>query len=181
MPNTATEELTAAPTDDPVRAALGDEAIRRRLLVHARAVGRGPALDHEDLVQTALGRAWAKRTGYDPDAGTVTAWLAGFVRHVAREWLRQKSPASAAAGQLDAVPRSADADLLELDDLRATAHRCLACLAEPFRTAVELRVMRDWDYDALAARLGTSVVNARQLVSRGLSSLRTFAAKEDRS
>ena len=43
---------------------------------------------------------------------------------------------------------------MELADTRAAARRYLDALAEPFRTAVELRVMREYEYDALAAHLG---------------------------
>ena len=178
---TANTVVVPTPPDDPVRAALDDESVRSRLLAHTRAVARGPGIDHEDIVQTVVQRAWANRAGYDPAIGPVSAWLAGFVPRVASERLRKKAPALAAAGQLDAVAAPMGPDVLELADVRAAAHRHLDSLDEPFRTAVEWRVMRDCEYEAVAARLGTSAVYARQLVSRGLNRLRDLAAKEDRS
>jgi DNA-directed RNA polymerase specialized sigma24 family protein len=58
-----------------------------------------------------------------------------------------------------------------LAQARATARRLLASLPEPYRTAVDWKVLHDREYDALAEHLGTSATNARQLVHRGINKL----------
>ena len=70
---------------------------------------------------------------------------------------------------------------MDAPPLSVPLKRLLASLAEPFHTAVEWRILHDREYDDLAAHLGTSPENARQLVSRGIHKLKALAAKEDRS
>jgi RNA polymerase sigma-70 factor (ECF subfamily) len=45
------------------------------------------------------------------------------------------------------------------------------------RQAIELRVLRDLDYDAVADALATSPRAARVRVSRGLASLRSYLTR----
>lgn len=180
MQDTATRTATAPP-DDPVRVALEDDAVRAKLLAQARAITRRAPVECEDLVQTALQRAWAKRAEYDPDAGSVTTWLAGFVRHVTRELARKRTPGSATEGQIESVVETEQPNELELAETRDLARRLLASLPEPFRTAVEARMIEERDYDTIAERLGTSPTNVRQLVSRGINKLKALAEQEDRS
>jgi DNA-directed RNA polymerase specialized sigma24 family protein len=54
----------------------------------------------------------------------------------------------------------------------------LAALPDPLRRAVELRHLRELDYPAIAAGLGTTEATARQRVSRGIQTLRVLATKE---
>lgn len=180
MQDTATRTATAPP-DDPVRVALEDGAVRAKLLAQARAITRRTAAECEDVVQAVLGRAWAKRAEYDPNAGSVAVWLAGFVRHVARELARKRTPGTAPDGLIESVAGPGRPDELEVAETRDLVRRLLAAVPEPYRTAVEERVIREYDYEAIAEHLGTTPVNARQLVSRGIHKLTAIAAKEDRS
>ena len=176
MPDTALP-ATTAPPHDPVRAALDDPAVYERLLAQARAVVRRPGVDHEDLVQTAIKRAIANAHKFNPELGSVTVWLAGFVRNVAREQLRTTVKGATADDALDRLP-APPTDEAELADLWASVRRHLADLPERHRRAVELRHLDGMGYADMAAELNVSEETARQRVSRGIQTLRTLATKE---
>ncbi|MBP3957846.1 sigma-70 family RNA polymerase sigma factor [Gemmata sp. G18] len=176
MPDVATPATTAPPVD-PVWAALADPEVGARLLALARSVLRRPEVDHEGLVQSAVERALANSHKFDPEAGSVTAWLTGFVRNVAREQLKRQSAAPKTDGELDRLP-ARQSDETGADDLRAALRRHLAALPELLRMAVELRHLEQLDYPAIAAAVGTTEATARQRVCRGLLLLRALATKE---
>lgn len=46
-------------------------------------------------------------------------------------------------------------------------------LPEAQRLAIELRYLKDWSFEKIAAELRTSPLNARQLISRGVKKLRS--------
>lgn len=89
-----TPDVTSPPAEaDPVRAALENPAVWRRMCAAARAfVGRPPpvgspiarARDAEEVASEAKLRAWQRRADFDP-ARDVVRWLVGFVSVVARE------------------------------------------------------------------------------------------------
>ena len=168
---------TAAPPTDPVRAALEDADNRAKWIAHARATlgfHRGEA---EDAVQEASRRVWLRRETFDPTAGSVYGWVFGYVKKVCLEVSRAagKPPPPPSAPPTPAASRMA------LEEVRAAVDQFLARLPADQRTAVELRRLHELDYPEIAARMSTSVVNARQLVSRGLLRLQALAKQEDRS
>lgn len=176
MPDVAAPATTAPPVD-PVRAALADPEVGARLLILARSILRRPGVDHEDLVQTAVRRALANTHKFDPNAGSVSAWLTGFVRNVAREQVKKQTAAPHTDGDLDRLPAPRP-DETGGEDLRTAVRKHVAALPEPYRRAVELRHLEQLDYPAVAAATGTTEATARQRVCRGLLLLRTLATKE---
>lgn len=148
-----------------------------RLLAQARVVVRRPGIDHTDLVQTAIRRALAAASKFNPERGSVTVWLAGFVRNVALEQLKCSAKGATPDDTLDRLP-APPTDEAELADLWARVRQNLADLPDPLRRAVELRHLEGLDYPALAALLGVTEPTARQRVCRGLLLLRTLATKE---
>jgi RNA polymerase sigma-70 factor (ECF subfamily) len=76
----------------------------------------------EDLTATTFKRAWMNRTQFDPQRGSVAAWLFGIARHVLVDYYRQRPPrmmsiedAYRAASPLDTehtVQQRIDADML---------------------------------------------------------------------
>lgn len=175
MPDIATP-VTARPVD-PVHAALSDPEVEARLRALAQSILRDPRVDYEDVVQSASHRAMANSHKFDPEIGSVTAWLAGFVRNVAREHWKKLCSVPQTDGELDRLP-ARPADGIDIPSLRDELHRHLAALPEPLRRAVELRHLDQLEYPSIAATLGTTETTARQWVCRGLNQLRTLATTE---
>jgi RNA polymerase sigma factor (sigma-70 family) len=152
----------------------------RRLLVwFTRSVFDGQL--GVDLVGETYARAFADRRRFhgdaeDPDA--VAAWTWGIARNVLRDALRRGSAEQRALRRLGVEPPSLDDDARErieelagLGTLRAAVAAALAELSADQREAVQLRVVEELGYDAIARRLGISEDAVRARVSRGLRAL----------
>lgn len=59
------------------------------LLAARRLAARLAPGDADDVLQDALTRAWRRRSTYDPDRGTVRAWLCGIVADQCRQRRRR--------------------------------------------------------------------------------------------
>ena len=187
---TATERpTTTAPPPDPVTAALADPSVRAKLLAHAHTCLRGaPAVDAEEVVSRVTAKVLENRAAFDPTRGGVTAWIHGFVPNVAREAIRaayklpsQPSPDGLPLDELAVARPDVESDPAEL---RFRVEKCLNQLPAEFRAAVSMRYLEDAEFAEIAARLGTTAVNARMKVSRGIRRLRELAGvtpKEERS
>lgn len=97
----------------------------------------------------------------------------GTIKRRALEKLRWTAP-SLAADEREWIDRTADLETLSpaLDD-------ALAELPQKRRQAVQLRVVEDLPYDAIAKRLGCSEQTARAHVSRGLRRLEHVLASDN--
>ncbi|MDB5311568.1 MAG: polymerase subunit sigma-70 [Gemmataceae bacterium] len=179
---------SAAPPEDPVRAALDDPVVRVKLLAHARAVFRGQNADAEDAVQEVLTRALARRHTFDPATGSAGGWLFGFAANVFQEMFRAErrrsaqQPADQAAWEMAAVaPTAPEADIAD-ERLRAEHH--LSRLSTDDRDIVRLRFFDGLSLPDIATQLGISYVAARMRFSRAIRRLQDLAGvgpKEDRS
>lgn len=176
MPDIALPAATAPPAD-LVRAVLIAPEVGRKLLAQARVIIHRPEIDPVDVVQIATARALANAHKFTPERGSVTVWLAGFVRHVAQEEMKKAAKGPKAIVELDRLPARSSTEV-DLEDLRAALHQHLAELPEKLRRAVELRHLEGLEYTAVAAALGTTEDTARQRVHRGLNLLRVLATKE---
>jgi RNA polymerase sigma factor (sigma-70 family) len=97
----------------------------------------------------------------------------GAIKRRALEKLRWAAP-SLAADEREWIDRAVDPEALSpaLED-------ALAELPQKRRQAVQLRVVEDLPYDAIAKRLGCSEQTARAHVSRGLRRLEHVLAPDD--
>jgi RNA polymerase sigma-70 factor (ECF subfamily) len=103
--------------------------------------------------------------------GDQTAWLYGIARHLLADYRRRQRVEDAARRKL-AMPlrtwsdyHDGEPDVPGLDEL-----------AEADREALELRIVDDLSYEAVAERLGVSAGAARMRVHRALSRLRGSAS-----
>jgi RNA polymerase sigma factor (sigma-70 family) len=78
----------------------------------------------EDVVQQTLERAWRRAATFDPDRGTVRAWLLAIARNVAIDTVRIQTPVSSDPGNLARV-RGTDVDDPEQQAIRSEAHSLL--------------------------------------------------------
>lgn len=128
----------------------------------------------ETFAQAVKSQRTFRGEGPDDEA----AWLYGIARRQLALYLRRGYAEQRAVHRLGIErPPVTDALLREVEqqaglaDLRAEIAEALATLSVDTRLAVELRVVDELPYPAVAQRLAISEVAARARVSRGLQSL----------
>jgi RNA polymerase sigma factor (sigma-70 family) len=75
----------------------------------------------EEVAQQTLERAWRRAATFNPDRGTVRAWILTIARNLAIDTLRIKTPVSIDPGELVGL-LDADIDDPEQQAIRAEAH-----------------------------------------------------------
>lgn len=135
-----------------------------------------------DLVATLAGNevenvvqdTWVAALARPPRDERLKAWLARVARnfalrsHIAR---RRRLERETRAARPEALPSAEE--LLEVLELQRRVARAVNELREPHRTAVLLRYSQRLSVSEIAARTGTTQVNVRQRLKRGLDTLRT--------
>jgi RNA polymerase sigma-70 factor (ECF subfamily) len=184
----AATPTSAAPPEDPIRAALDDLATRADLLNHALAIlGRWlphrPLTERNDLAREAFQetslRAIQKCCDYQPAAGTVRGWLHGILNKVllqiGRSLRRQpvQPPDNLAEWECLAADLSPTADAIVADRLDGAG--IMARLPGEHRTILHLRYYEKLEYDEIAARLRISRGCARVRVCRALGAAKALA------
>ncbi len=137
-----------------------------------RRVARG-ILFEPALAEDAVQEAWLAALRARPDPERSGSWLNEAVRRIARGLRRSEARrgtreriAARAEAQPSAAEGAARVELLRelLDALEA--------LEEPYRSAVQLRLLDDLPPRTIAARLGVPVETVRTRIKRGLEKLR---------
>jgi RNA polymerase sigma-70 factor (ECF subfamily) len=130
-----------------------------------------------DLTAETFARAWLLRARFrDELGGSATPWLYGIARNVLLESVRRGELERRACvklrifERLDREPASSEPEEAWVDGL----DDALEALPAGQRDAIRLRVLDDYDYEAVAATLATTPRAARVRVSRGLASLRSY-------
>jgi RNA polymerase sigma-70 factor (ECF subfamily) len=137
-----------------------------------------------DLAAETFAQAWlSRRTFRDEAEGSALPWLLGIARNVARESARRDAVETRARRRLG-LP----IDLAAEDGYTAVEERlspsvalsdALETLPEHEREALELRVVDELPYAAVADRLGVRPAAARLRVSRALRRLSALPLEED--
>jgi RNA polymerase sigma-70 factor (ECF subfamily) len=131
-----------------------------------------------DLTAETFAAALEGLDRFDTARGTAAGWLFGIADKQLRQWLRRGRVDRRARDRLhlDPVPFE-EGGYERVEALRDIARfvkpmaAALAALPETARRAVELRVLDQLEYAAVAQRLGCSEGAARVRVSRGLKQL----------
>jgi RNA polymerase sigma-70 factor (ECF subfamily) len=174
-------ELLADARRDP--AAFGELYERHVHAVHAW-FARRIAWAAADLTAETFAQAWlARRRFRDRRGGTALPWLLGIARNVLRESARRDRLATRARERLGLPLDLASADGYATVDERlspsAELARALADLPEHERRALELRVVDELPYEAVAETLEIRPAAARLRVSRALRRLALTTTKEE--
>jgi RNA polymerase sigma-70 factor (sigma-E family) len=151
-------------------------------------VARGPALwrtawlltgdTHlaEDLVQTALSRAWPQFGRIERDGGSFEAYVRRALVNVHLTWRRRRwwrnEISSATMREPQSVVDDGDSQVLSRHDLLAA----LATLTAKQRTVVVLRYFEDLTESQIAESLGCSTGTVKTHHSRALAHLRASSA-----
>jgi len=119
----------------------------------------------EDLVQTALTKAWLawSRVGDDPDP-----YVYRILVNTHRSWWRRRWRGEVPTGDLPDLPLPEGAGVEDRDVL----WKALGGLGRRERAAIVLRYFCDLEHAVIARILGCSTVTVRSQISRALAKLR---------
>jgi RNA polymerase sigma-70 factor, ECF subfamily len=137
------------------------------------------ANEADDLLAETLARGWYARKRFrDPGNGSAGAWLQAIAGNVVREYRRRGAIELRARDKLG-LPVVTDRSVEEeaVERIAATAEVAaldgsISSLPAEQRSALELRVVDELDYDEIGSRLGITTTTARTRVHRALKSLR---------
>jgi RNA polymerase sigma-70 factor (ECF subfamily) len=132
-----------------------------------------------DLTAETFAQAWhASRRFRDEANGSGAPWLFGIARNLLRQYHKHNRIESAARERMGLPATFAECEDYERVDERNEAsalaplmRHALRALPADQRRALELRVVHQLPYEAVAGRLGCSQNAARLRVSRGLRAL----------
>ncbi len=166
----------APPEVDPVKAALEDPEVRRKLRDTAlaclgkwKSYPRRAALEHdaEDIVAEAQATAMRRADSFDASRASVKTWTQGIVRNLARKLCGRPHQSDLSAtlehradggeSPQDRLIRSTERDLV---------HDALAKLDPADRELIRLHYFEDLSPSEVAARLDISAGNARTRLCR---------------
>jgi RNA polymerase sigma-70 factor (ECF subfamily) len=130
-----------------------------------------------DLASEVFAAALIASRRYDPEQGSVAAWLLGIAHNKLRESERRRRVEDSARRKLGLDPIALNDLALErveeLASIEADLVRLVAGLPEDQREAILQRVVAERPYEDIASDLSCSQSVVRQRVSRGLKTLRS--------
>ena len=134
-----------------------------------------------DLTAETFAQAWhASRRFRDEADGSGAPWLFGIARNLLRQYHKHNRIESAAREWMGIQATSAECEgfervdeLSEVSSLTPLLRNALRALPAEQRRALELRIVHQLPYEAVAGRLGCSQNAARLRVSRALRELTT--------
>ena len=130
-----------------------------------------------DLAAEAFAAALIASRRYDPQQGSVAAWLLGIAKNKLRESRRRKRVEDSARRKLGIGPIALNDLALERVEELASLNPEVTALVESLpdeqREAILQRVVAERPYEEIAKELSCSPSVVRQRVSRGLRTLRS--------
>lgn len=145
------------------------------------------AADAEEVVSDAFAQLWRTASSFNPERGSVQAWVMTVTRSRALDRLRARSRGVAAhsvfadaapadAQRLVAEPEAQPDEASETADLRARLHASLAGLPAAQRTVVELAYFRGLSQSEIADELGEPLGTVKTRARTALAHLRDVLA-----
>lgn len=135
-------------------------------------------VDHsqsEEVLQEVFLEVWRRAESFDPDKGSLRAWLVTLARRRAVDRVRSSQAArdrdqrwSAAMPEVDLTVQSVE-DNLEAEELR----QALAAVGEPHRSTLVLAYFTGLTHAQIATRTGVPLGTVKTRVRDGLIKLRT--------
>jgi RNA polymerase sigma-70 factor, ECF subfamily len=126
-----------------------------------------------EVTQDVFLSAWRAREQFDPERGSLPAWLVGITKrriidHVRRERRHSQRRADAADDRLAAVT---EADVERISERITMAH-ALVVLPDRAREVIELAYVHDLTHQEIADRTGYPLGTVKSDIRRGLQLLR---------
>jgi RNA polymerase sigma-70 factor (ECF subfamily) len=132
-----------------------------------------------DCVQETLVSAWRSRERFDPDRGSLPAWLLGIARHRVVDTYRSRSRTPLAVNDPGADVPSDDESGALIE--RVVLADALATLGERQRRIIELAFYEGLSQSAIAERLELPLGTVKSDVRRTLRRLRAVVTGGDDS
>lgn len=157
---------------------LYDMAADRLYAVALRVLG--DMADAEEAVADAFAQAWEQADRYDPERGSVLAWLLLMARSRALDRRRRRDTGMVRLGGEDGEKalereesplRGAD-DLLDLLQHGGALHAALAALAPAPRQLIKLAFLEDLSHQQIAEHTGLPIGTVKSHIRRGLERMR---------
>ena len=133
------------------------EAFLRRVVSNRQAA--------EDVMQETFTQIWQRPNGYQPEHGTMRAYLYGIARKRAAEWWRRQGPQGVVTGEDSVVCQTETISMVD-DALRR--------LPEDQRSLLWLREVEGQSYAELAEILEIPIGTVRSRLFAARESLRTI-------
>lgn len=156
-----------------------------RVYTLALRILRNPA-DAEEVCTDVYRQVWDQAERYNPDRGTVIAWVMIITRSRALDHLRKRNTAQAGRQHPDdpmlAYMQEQPAqieDLLEIIESDNRVHRALKQLSRPQRQAITLGFLEGLSHPEIAERLATPLGTVKSNIRRGLARLRQILSDSD--
>lgn len=126
-----------------------------------------------EVTQDVFVSAWRARHQFDPDKGSLPAWLVGITKrriidHARRE---QRHSSRRAEDVSDNAPNAKEADVDRVADRMTVAH-ALKILPERARQVVEMAYVHDLTQLEISERTGIPLGTIKSDIRRGLLTLR---------
>jgi RNA polymerase sigma-70 factor (ECF subfamily) len=150
--------------------------VRPALLSMMRLARRlAPHADAEDIVQDALTRAWRKRATFDPDRGTLSAWLLAITADQARAARRTR------LRHLALVDESVDTPDLPVAcrEVDVDLDRAIARLSDRQQLAVHLHYFLGLGVEETAAVMSCSAGTVKSTLFDARAKLRSVLGDRD--
>lgn len=151
--------------------------------IHEWFMNRTPSSEiaHDLTAETFAQALSARRRFRGSQPGAAAAWLQAIAMNMLRIYYRKNRVESGMRRKLGmTIPTYSVTetdrvdDLAEVDALAPLLASALRSLTQDQRRAVEMRVMQQMTYEAIASRLDCTKATARMRVSRGLKNLDRF-------
>lgn len=157
--------------------ARGDESALREVylrwspLVYTIARRKsGNDADASDIAQAVFVAAWQGRQSFDPDAGSLPAWLLGITRRKVADHWRQMNRVPEPRADMPDDPRPDTG--IETTVERVLLADELERLGEPQRRILELCFFQDMTHAQVASLLGLPLGTVKSHIRRSLGRLR---------
>lgn len=180
--NTASQRPPDGGVDVSERFRAGDEAaLREAFDLYSPAVFHlanrtvGNSADAEDIVQATFVAAWTGRSGFEPERGSLLAWLLGIARRKAVDALRSRARAERAAdtaGQFGWFDQAWDESTDGVIDRLVIADELAALPAEQ-RRVLELAFYDDLTHQQISTATGLPLGTVKSHMRRGVQRLRS--------
>lgn len=153
----------------------GQLADQVRQLARRRFVAMGiPKQDIEDLVQETVTAFISTAGEYDSSRGTMSSWVSGFAKNIARAWWRSSADRRTLESPLASLDGHPDeSDRFETPAALEDALRTLSPLDQEL---LQLRFSFGYSFDEIETLTGMTSAAARKRVSRAIEQLRQNSA-----
>jgi len=171
------DALLSATQDDPEAFATFYRRHEEAMLVYMLRRTPSPEMA-ADLTAEVFAAALERAGRYRPTGAPAAAWLFGIARNILSASRRKARISDAARRRMGIPPLELTDESVEhleqlaVRGLGSDALERLAGLPDDQRSAIELHILAEQDYDQIASGLQCSPGVIRQRVSRGLASLR---------